>query len=162
MKTYNFETKSSISINIFIISKLDLFKLPNFIKIGYVEILRPILPQVFNFSQDSQSQTSYLWLTNSTCFYCHKFGSILLLGTKLSGNEEIDTCFNVKCVLRRHNFDFLGGYLVVTAHYLVVTTRYWWLLLVTAHSHIWYERTKSRSGVFMVKFEHFFEQFFYS
>ena len=30
--------------------------------------------------------------------------------------------FNVECVLLRRNFDFRGGYLVVTARYLVVTT----------------------------------------
>ena len=139
MKTYNSETKSSISINIFIISKFDLFRLLNFIKIGYVEILRPILPQVFNFGQDSQSQTSYLWLKNSTCFDCHSFGSVLLLGTKFCWNEEVDTSFNVKCVLRHHNFDFLGVYLVVTALHLVVTSGYcslpgcnYSLLMVTA------------------------------
>ena len=138
MKTYNFGTKSSISINIFIISKFDLFRLPNFIKIGYVAILQPILPQVFNFGQDSQSQT-YLWLTNSTCSDCHSFGSILLFWDQFSWNEGIDTYFNVKCVLRRHNFDFLGSYLVVTALYLVVTSGYYSLpggnyslLMVTA------------------------------
>ena len=40
------------------------------------------------------------------------------------------------------NFDFFGGYLVVTAHYLVVTAGYcllpagycWWLLLVPTFS----------------------------
>ena len=69
----------------------------------------------------------------------------------------IYTCFNVECVLPGRNFDFLGGYLVVTARYLVVTTGYcslpggyWWLLLVTggycslplvtARSHFSYER----------------------
>ena len=36
----------------------------------------------------------------------------------------IDTCFNVECVLLGRNFDFLGGYLVVTARYLVLTARY--------------------------------------
>ena len=44
----------------------------------------------------------------------------------------IDTCFNVECALLDGNFDFFGGYLVVNARYLVVTARYWWLLLVTA------------------------------
>ena len=43
-------------------------------------------------------------------------------------NEGIDTCFNVKCVLLGRNFDFLGGYLVVTACYLVVTGGYYSLL----------------------------------
>ena len=53
-----------------------------------------------------------------------------LFGTTFSWNEGIDTCFNVKCVLLDHNFDFLSGYLVVTAHYLVVTPFYCSLLLV--------------------------------
>ena len=44
-------------------------------------------------------------------------------------NEGIDTCFNVECVLFGCNFDFFGGYLVVTVRYLVVTACY---LLVTA------------------------------
>ena len=30
---------------------------------------------------------------------------------------------NVECVLLGRNFDFLGGYLVVTARYLVVASR---------------------------------------
>ena len=48
-------------------------------------------------------------------------------------------CFNIKCMLLGRNFDFLGGYLVVTARSLVVTGGYyslpggyWWLLIVTA------------------------------
>ena len=44
-------------------------------------------------------------------------------------NVGIDTCFNVECMLLGRNFDFLDGYLVVTARYLVVTACY---LLVTA------------------------------
>ena len=51
--------------------------------------------------------------------------------TTFSWNEGIDTCFTVECVLLGRNFDFLGGYLVVTARYLMVTAGYWWLLLVT-------------------------------
>ena len=43
-------------------------------------------------------------------------------GTKFSWNEGTDTCFNVECALLGRNFDFLGGYLVLTALYLVVTT----------------------------------------
>ena len=45
-----------------------------------------------------------------------------IFGTKFSWNEGTDTSFNVECVLLRRNFDFRGGYLVVTARYLVVTT----------------------------------------
>ena len=69
-------------------------------------------------------------------------GIYFIFGTKFSCNEWIDTCFNVECVLLGRNFDFLGGYLVVAAPYLVLTAgycllpgsyaRYWWLLLVTA------------------------------
>ena len=44
----------------------------------------------------------------------------------------IDTCFNVECVLLGHNFVFLGGYLAVTARYLVITAGYCLLLVVTA------------------------------
>ena len=51
-------------------------------------------------------------------------GIYFLFGTKFSWNEGIDTCFNVEFVLLDRNFDFLGGYLVVTARYLVVTTGY--------------------------------------
>ena len=55
-----------------------------------------------------------------------------LFGTKFSRNEEIDTCFNVECVLLGRNFNFLGGYLVATAHYLSVTTGQCLLLVVAA------------------------------
>ena len=51
-------------------------------------------------------------------------GIYFIFGTKFSWNEGIDTCFNVEYVLLGRNFDFLGGYLVVTARYLVVTTGY--------------------------------------
>ena len=45
-------------------------------------------------------------------------------------NERIDTCFNVECMLLGRNFDFLGGYLVVTACYCSLLGGYWLLLLV--------------------------------
>ena len=68
-------------------------------------------------------------------------GIYFIFGTKSSWNEGIDTCFNVECVLLGRNFDFLNGYLVVTAcylvatgRYLVVTGSYWWLLLVPTFS----------------------------
>ena len=48
-------------------------------------------------------------------------GMYFLFGTNVSWNEGIDTCFNVECVLLGRNFDFLSGYLVVTACYLVFT-----------------------------------------
>ena len=44
--------------------------------------------------------------------------------TKFSWNEETDTYFNVESVLFGRNFDFLGGYLVVTALYLMITIGY--------------------------------------
>ena len=65
-------------------------------------------------------------------------GMYFIFGSKYSWNEGSDTCFNVKYVLLSRNFDFFGGYLVVTARYLMATTGYcwlpggyWWLLLVT-------------------------------
>ena len=61
-----------------------------------------------------------------------------IFGTKFSWNGGIDTYFPVKCLLLGRNFDFLGGYLVANACYLVATASlcslpggYWWLLLVT-------------------------------
>ena len=39
---------------------------------------------------------------------------------------------NVKYVLLSRNFDYFGGYLVVTARHLVVTAGYCLLLVVTA------------------------------
>ena len=60
------------------------------------------------------------------------------MGPIFSWNDGIDTWFIVECVLLGRNFDFLVGYLVVTAPYLVVTAGYcllpgvyWWLLLLT-------------------------------
>ena len=49
-------------------------------------------------------------------------GIYFLFGTIISWNEETDTCFNVECMLLDRNYDFLGGYLVATAHYLSLTT----------------------------------------
>ena len=73
-------------------------------------------------------------------------------GTKFSWNEGIDIFFNVKCVLLGCNFDFLGGYLVVTAHYPVVTGGSCSLLLVL---------TFRMNALNLVQhFEHFFEHFF--
>ena len=41
-------------------------------------------------------------------------GIYLTFGTKFSWNEEIDTYFNVECVLLGRDFGLLGDYLVVT------------------------------------------------
>ena len=76
-----------------------------------------------------------------------------IFGTKYSWNEGIDTCFNVECGLLGHNFDFPGGYLVfiacylvVNAHYWVVTVGYCSLSLVTAFSmNVLYIITTSHS-----------------
>ena len=62
------------------------------------------------------------------------WGIYFLSGAKFSWNEENDTCFNVECVLLGRNFDFLGGYLLVTARYLVVTVCYHLLLPVPTFS----------------------------
>ena len=69
-------------------------------------------------------------------------GIYFIFGTKFPWNEGVDTYFNFECVLLGHNFDYFGGYLVVTAHYVVVTALFFLLpggycslTLVTAHSH---------------------------
>ena len=49
-------------------------------------------------------------------------GIYFLFGTKFFWSEETDTGFNVECVLRGRNFDFLSGYLVAVVRYLGVTT----------------------------------------
>ena len=120
----------------------NLFWVPNFIKIWHIAILIPNLPKFFNFGSRSAissiifmiNELDLLWLPNFIAL-----GIYFIFVTKFSWNERIDTCFNVECVLLGRNFDFLGGYLVVTARYLVVTGGYcsllggyWWLLLVTA------------------------------
>ena len=71
-----------------------------------------------------------LWLPNFIALVIY-----FLFGTKFSWNEETDTCFNVECVLLGRNFDFLGGYFVVTARYLMVTTGYCLLMVVIIPSH---------------------------
>ena len=102
-----------------------MFWVPNFIKIKHIAILRPNLSKYLISGHDPQFQISYLWLTNLTCSECFiSLGIYFIFGTKFFWNEEIDICFNVECVLLGRNFDFLGGYVVVTARYLVVTTAY--------------------------------------
>ena len=49
-----------------------------------------------------------------------------------SWNKGIDTYFNIEYVLLGLNFDFLGGYLVVTARYCSLLCGYCSLLVVTA------------------------------
>ena len=91
------------------------------------------------------NESDLLWVPNFIAL-----GIYFNFGIKFSWNEEIDTCFNVECVLLDRNFDFCGGslvvtsrYLVVTACYLVVTGGYCSLPLVTARSQFQYERFKN-------------------
>ena len=65
------------------------------------------------------NEPDLLWVPNFIAL-----GIYFIFGTKFSWNEGINTCFNVGCVLLGRNFDFLGGYLAVTARYLVVTAGY--------------------------------------
>ena len=60
-----------------------------------------------------------LWVLNFIALRIY-----FIFGTKFSWNEGIDTCFNVECVLLSRNFNYFGGYLVVTARYLAITARY--------------------------------------
>ena len=60
--------------------------------------------------------------TLECAFNC--IGMYFIFGTKFSSNERIHTCFNVEYALLGCNFDFLGGYLVVAARYVVVNAGY--------------------------------------
>ena len=125
-------------MNIFIISMFDLLWVRNFIKIS--AILRANLTKYLISGQDPQFQISYLWLTSLKVLgaKCQNIGNIFHFWDQFSRNVEIDTCFNVELVLLVRNFDFFGGYLVDTTHYLVAAAgycllpgAYWCLLLVT-------------------------------
>ena len=65
------------------------------------------------------NELDLLWVTNFITL-----GTYFILGTKFYWNEEIDTYFNVECVLLGRNFHFLGGYFVVTTRQLVATAGY--------------------------------------
>ena len=67
---FNFGSRSSIPVNIFIITLFDLFWVPNFIKINYIAILRPNLPYYLILSRDLEFQIPYLLVVNLTCFEC--------------------------------------------------------------------------------------------
>ena len=73
-----------------------------------------------------------LWVPNFIALRIY-----FLSGNIFPWNKENDTCLNVECVLLGHNFGFLGAYLVVTAHYLVVTSCYCLLLLVLTFNMNW-------------------------
>ena len=87
------------------------------------------------------NELDLLWVTKFIALETY-----FIFGTKSSWNGGIDTCFNVECVLFGRNFYFLGGYLVVTALYLVVTARYFsfpllvWTVLRTSYylSHLFH------------------------
>ena len=123
----NFGSKSSIPINIFIISMFDLIWVPNFIKIRNIAILRPNLPEVFNFGSRF-AISNIIFMINKLYLLCVPTFIALeryfIFGTKFSFNERTDTYFNIECVLLGCNFDFLGGYLVIPARYQVVTGGY--------------------------------------
>ena len=59
------------------------------------------------------NELDLLWVLNFITL-----GIYFIFVTEFSWNEEIDTCFNVECVLLGRNYDYFGGY--------------YWLLLVTA------------------------------
>ena len=69
----------------------------------------------------SQCQISYHW-------------QYFIFRTKFSRMRGLILVF--ECVLLRHNFDFLLGYLVVTTRYLVVIASYCSLLVVTSRYHL--------------------------
>ena len=71
------------------------------------------------------NELDLLWLPNFIAL-----GIYLVFGTKFSWNEGIDTCFNVECMLLGHNFDFLGGYYLLSSGYCLLLGGYWWLLLL--------------------------------
>ena len=119
---------------------------PNFIKIGHIAILETKTAQVFNCrSRFAISNVIFmidklglLWLPDFLAL-----GIYFSFGTRFSWNEGIDTCFNVECVLLGRNFDFLGGYCSLPSGYYPLLFVTWWLLVVTARSHFYYERWKS-------------------
>ena len=80
-------------------------------------------------------QMSCLRLANLTSSGSIALQLYSIFGTKFCCNGETDTCFKVEFVLLGCNFDFFGGYLVVTPRYLVITARYqvvyWCSLLIT-------------------------------
>ena len=75
-------------------------------------------------------------LTCSECQISNFIGNI-------SWDEEIDTCFNVECVLLGRNFDFCGGYLVVTARYLAVCYYYYYYKHFISNLHSFAKKLQS-------------------
>ena len=82
----------------------------------HIAILRPNLPKFLISGQDLQfsnikfniNELDLLWVPNFIALEIYFWDQIFL-------EWETDTCFNVKCMLLGRNFEFFGGYLVVTA-----------------------------------------------
>ena len=138
---YNFGLRSSLLSTMFIISMLGH---KSWSTLQFWDQICPILGQDSQFSNIifKINKLGLLWVQNFI-----PCGIYFIFGTKFSWNEGIDTIqyqsggFNVKCVLLGCNFDFFGGYIVVTAHYLLVAACYrvitdgiYSLPLVTARS----------------------------
>ena len=131
IQIYNFGSRSSVPSTIFIIRMFDLHKVSNFEKrwntLQFWDQICPISGQDPQFSNIivTINKLDLLWVSNFIAL-----GIYFILGTKFSWNEEIDTCFNVECVLLGRNFDFL----MVTWWLLLFTASYRLLLLVTTFS----------------------------
>ena len=136
LQIFSFGSRSSIPINILVISMFDLSA--KFHKNQAHCNCEIKSAPVFNFASRSAiwniifmiNELDLLWVSNFIAL-----GIYFIFGNKFSWNEGIDTCFNVECVLFGRNCDFLGGYLVVTALYLVVTAGYCLLPVTAARSH---------------------------
>ena len=97
--------------------------------VGFYNIIFTIANLQYHFSNIifKTNELDLLWVLNFIAL-----GIYFIFGTKFFWNVGIDTCFNVEYVLLGRNFDYFGGYLVVTARYLEVTGAYCFLLVVTA------------------------------
>ena len=114
----------------------NLFWKPNFIKIRHIVILRPNLPKFLILCQDLQFQISYLWLTNMTCSdyltSCH-WEYISFLGPNFLGMWGLILVLISIFLVVTCRFQLITKWLLlINWCLLVLTARYWWLLLVTA------------------------------
>ena len=116
----NFGSRSAVPSTIFKINMFDLHEVPIFLKAGahgnFETKSTKFWVKIRNFL------IIYLRLTNLSKF--HSIKSIFHFWDQIFLEWGIEACFNAKCMLIGHNFEFFGGYLVVTACYLVVTVRY--------------------------------------
>ena len=143
-RIFNFGSRSSIPINIFIISMFDFSA--KFYKDQAHCNFETKTAQVFNFRSRSTISNITFTINEPDLLWVPLFHSIRNIFQFWNHIflqwRDWSLCFNVECVLLGRNCDFLGSCLVVTAFYLVVTAGYcllpggyWWLLLVTARSH---------------------------